>query len=166
MSLVVEEKFMQQQGFREEASQAMVAHFYALRFQPWIVGSLMLLATVLQEPVLFLALAAALAWNVALPQWNPFERTYDWLIGRRRGQPPLAPAPAPRQFAQGMAAVFMVCAGLALWLNWRTTAYVFEAMLVIAFTALLAGKFCLGAYIYHLLRGRTDFANATCPWSR
>lgn len=34
-----------------------------------------------------------------------------------------------------------------------------------AFGALLLGKFCLGAYVYHLLRGNVAFANGTCPWS-
>jgi len=34
---------------------------------------------------------------------------------------------------------------------------------VIAFVALLFGKFCLGAYLDHVLRGRIDFANSTLP---
>ena len=33
------------------------------------------------------------------------------------------------------------------------------------FAALLFGKFCLGAYVYHLLRGNVALANGTCPWS-
>jgi hypothetical protein len=37
--------------------------------------------------------------------------------------------------------------------------------LVVAFGALLFGKFCLAAYVYHLLRGHVAFANGTCPWS-
>ena len=35
-----------------------------------------------------------------------------------------------------------------------------------AFLALLLGKFCLGAYVYHCLRGELGFANATLPWGR
>jgi len=34
-----------------------------------------------------------------------------------------------------------------------------------AFAALLFGRFCLGAYVYHLLKGNVAFANGTCPWS-
>ena len=65
-----------------------------------------------------------------------------------------------------MAAAFMLAAGLALCFGWRPTAYVFEVFLVVAFTPLVGGKSCLGAYIYHLLRGRTEFGNPTCPWSK
>ena len=56
--------------------------------------------------------------------------------------------------------------GVALLQGWTITAYVFEAFLVAAFSMLLFGKFCLGAYIYHLLRGEFAFANATLPWAR
>ncbi len=166
MARTLEEEFMQQQGFAGEEPVRVAPHFRALRFQPSLVGPLMLLAVIFQLRVLFFVLAAVLAWNVIFPQWNPFERFYDWAFGRRRGLPPLAPAPAPRRFAQGMAAVFMLAAGVAISLGWRTTAYVFEAMLILAFTALLGGKFCLGAYLYQVLRGKTSLANATCPWSR
>jgi hypothetical protein len=166
MATTAEGRFMQQQGFPGEAPQALLSHFHALRFQPWIVGPLMLTATVLQLPILFFCLAAVLAWNVIFPQWNPFERLFDGLIGQRRAMPPLAPAPAPRRFAQGMAAAFMLGAGLAISWHWMAAAYVCEGLLVIAFTALLGGRFCLGAYIYQVLRGRAAFANATCPWSR
>lgn len=67
---------------------------------------------------------------------------------------------------QGLATVFMLAGGLALSFGWRTTAYVFAGFLGEAFAALLGGKFCVGAYIYPALRGRVDFANATCPWSK
>jgi len=166
MARTAEEKFMQQQGFAGEAPARLVPHFRGLRFQPSIVGPLMLVAVIFQLRLLFFVLAAVLAWNVAFPQWNPFERFYDWAIGRRHGLAALEPAPGPRRFAQGMAAVFMLAAGIAISLAWRTTAYVFEAFLIVAFSALLGGKFCLGAYIYQVLRGRTSLANATCPWSR
>ena len=41
-----------------------------------------------------------------------------------------------------------------------------QGFLVVAFSALLFGKFCLGAYVYHLLKGRVAFANSTLPWAR
>ena len=44
-------------------------------------------------------------------------------------------------------------------------AWVLQAMLVVAFSALLFGRFCLGAYVYHLLKGRVAFANSTLPWA-
>ena len=39
-------------------------------------------------------------------------------------------------------------------------------LLVVAFSALLFGRFCLGAYVFHLLRGEAAFANSTLPWAR
>ena len=36
----------------------------------------------------------------------------------------------------------------------------------VALGALVFGRFCLGSYLYHLLRGETSFANRTLPWSR
>ncbi len=166
MMTTAEQRFMRQQGFEQEEAGRLHAHFRSLLFQPSLVGPTMVIAIILQSRALFFVLAAILVWNVALPQWNPFERFYDWAIGRKKGQARLQSAPGPRRFAQGMAAAFMLAAGLALSFGWQTTAYVFEIFLVVAFTALLGGKFCLGAYLYHLLRGRADFAAATCPWSK
>jgi len=39
-------------------------------------------------------------------------------------------------------------------------------MLVAAFSMLVFGKFCLGAYFFHVLRGESAFANRTLPWVR
>lgn len=40
-----------------------------------------------------------------------------------------------------------------------------EAFLVIAPGSLIFGKFCLGAYLYHHLRGDGAFARRTVPWA-
>lgn len=158
--------FMKQQGFPDEAIPVCDMHFTGLYFQPRIVGPLVVVAIILASPVLFLLLAAALWWNVLFPALNPFEVAYNRLIAVPRGKPVLAPAPAPRRFAQAMAAAMMLIAAVALLQGWIITAWVFEALLVAAFSVLLFGKFCLGAYIYHLLCGRVSFANATLPWAR
>ena len=166
MSSPVVTRFMRQQGFPDEAAAACDMHFAALYFQPRIVFPLVILAILLQSATLFLVLAAVLAWNVALPRLNPFERIYNRLIAARRGRAPLTPAPAPRRFAQAMAAAFMLVAGVALVAHWLVLAWVMEGFLVVAFSALLFGRFCLGAYVYHLCRGEVAFANATLPWAR
>jgi hypothetical protein len=57
-------------------------------------------------------------------------------------------------------------AGLALFFDLRTVATIFEILLVVAFVALLLGRVCLGAYVYHVLRGHTAFANSTLPWAQ
>ncbi len=157
--------FMKQQGFTQEPPDRATLRFKGLQFQPTIVGSMMLVAILTQSPAIFLLVSALLWLNVLVPAANPFEQVYNRFVARRRGRPPLTPAPGPRRFAQGMAAVFMLAAGLTLLQGWRTASYVFQGLLVVAFAALLLGKFCLGAYVYHLLKGNVALANGTCPWS-
>jgi hypothetical protein len=158
--------FMKQQGFAEEADSVCDMHFSGLYFQPRIMASLLVVAILLQTPIFFFVLSAILCWNVAAPKWNPFEVVYNRMIAAPRGKPTLSPAPAPRAFAQGMAAALMLLTGLTLLLGWLVAAYILEALLVVAFGALLFGKFCLGAYIFHILRGKISFANDTLPWAR
>ncbi|HEY4682103.1 MAG TPA: DUF4395 family protein [Candidatus Acidoferrales bacterium] len=166
MTSSVEHRFMQQQGFLDADGPACAAHFRALRFQPSIVGPLILLGIILQSRFVFAALSALLWFGVALPRWNVFEALYNALVAEPMKRQKLTPAPAPRRFAQGMAATFMLVVAVALSMGWYWTGVVFEAFIVIAFLALLFGKFCLGSYIYHLIRGRSELANATLPWSK
>ncbi|PYQ49772.1 MAG: hypothetical protein DMF78_17465 [Acidobacteria bacterium] len=128
MSSPVVTNFMKQQGFAEEPADACQMHFGALYFQPRIVFPLVLLAIVFQSAVLFLVLGAVLAWNVALPRLNPFERAYNRWLGARNGGLFLTPAPGPRRFAQGMAAAMMLGAAVALLAGWPVVAWVLEAL--------------------------------------
>jgi len=64
-----------------------------------------------------------------------------------------------------MAAAFNLGAALALLGGSMTLAWALQGMLVVAFSALLFGRFCLGAYVYHLIKGRVRFANSTLPWA-
>jgi hypothetical protein len=163
-------RFLRQQGFAEEPPEACVTHFTGLLLQPRLVFPAVLAAIaaqLLSVPLsagLHLAVSLLLWWNALVPSRNPFELAYNrWLRG---GRAPLVPAPGPRRFAQGMAAAFNLGAGLALLLGARPLAWLLQALLVLAFSALLFGRFCLGAYLFHLLRGRRTFANATLPWAR
>jgi len=166
MATPVVSNFMRQQGFPDEPVDACNMHFAGLYFQPRIVFPLVIVGVVLQSAWFFLALSAVLWWNVLVPGFNPFERAYNRLIAAPRGRAALGAAPGPRRFAQAMAAAFLLGAGLSLLTGHRMLAWIFEVFLVVAFSALLFGKFCLGAYIFHLLRGEIRFANATLPWAR
>jgi len=166
MASRVVNNFMRQQGFPDEPADACQMHFEGLYFQPRIVFPLVLVAIVLQSAWLFLVLSAVLWWNVAVPRLNPFEQVYNRLVAPRRGRGLLRPAPGPRRFAQAMAAVFTLGAGLGLMAGWSVLSWVLQAFLVVAFSMLLFGRFCAGAYVFHLLRGETRFANSTLPWAR
>lgn len=158
--------FMRQQGFGEEPDDARRAHFDGLTFQPRIVFPAVLVAIFLQSAWLHLGVAAVLWWNTLAPALNPFELAYNRWIARPRRREPLVPAPGPRRMAQGMAAAFNLGAGLGLLFGQAVFAWAMEALLVAGFSALLFGRFCVGAYVYHVLRGRIAFANATLPWSK
>ncbi len=166
MSSPVVQNFMKQQGFGDEPADACNLHFAGLYFQPRIVFPVVLLGILLQSPWIFFAVTTVLSWNVAVPSLNPFEQVYNRLIAGPRGTPPLGPAPGPRRFAQGMAAAFTLAAGACLLQGWTVAAWVFEGFLVVAFTALLFGRFCMGAWVFHVLRGEVAFANSTLPWAR
>lgn len=158
--------FMRQQGFSDEPADACNMRFEGLYFQPRIVFPLVLLAVILQSPALFLAISAVLWWNVLFPAWNPFEAIYNRAIAAPRGRLPLSPAPAPRRFAQAVNAAFNLGSALTLLAGWTVASWVVQAMLVAAFSLLIFGRFCLGAYAFHLLRGEAAFANRTLPWAR
>jgi hypothetical protein len=133
-------------------------------FQPRLVGLFTLLAVILQSPTIFLILSGILWWNVLIPRLNPFDMVYNRTLANRPGAVRLEPAPPPRRFAQGMAGSFALTIGVLLLLQLGTAALVMQVLLLAALAALIFGRFCLGSFIYHLLRGRSDFAIGTLPW--
>jgi len=158
--------FIQQQGFKDATAAGCATQYPALMFQPRLIGVIVAVGLVLQAPVLFLLLSAILWWNVLLPALNPFDALYNRLIAGPKRLPRLTPAPGPRRFAQGMAATFMLGIGLSILWELPVAAWVLEGFLVVALVALVFGKFCLGSYIFLLLRGQAAFANRTVPWAR
>lgn len=158
--------FIRQQGFKQATEVGCETQYPALMFQPRLIGGFVAIGLILQAPTLFLVLSAVLWWNVVLPARNPFDGIYNRLIAGPRELPKLTAAPAPRRFAQGMAATFMLGIGLSLLLDRPVTALVLEVLLVVALGALIFGRFCLGSYLYHLIRGDGAFANRTLPWVR
>ncbi len=134
-------------------------------FSRGLIGLAVLVGITLQSPAVFLGLWAVLWWSALLPRLNPFDALYNVTLGARPGAIRLRAAPAPRRFAQGMAGTFALAIGAMLRLEWFITATVLEVFLGAAIAALIFGRFCLGSYIYHLLRGETDFAAKTLPWS-
>jgi hypothetical protein len=158
--------FMKQQGFSQEADPVCDMHFKGLNLQPRVVAVLVLLGTIFRWPAVFLVLSAVLWWSALVPALNPFELFYNGLLASRHGPPLLTPAPAPRRFAQGMAGTMALIIGVALLLGWTTMAAIFEVLFLVAVAALLFGRLCIGAYVYHLLCGKHSFANATLPWVR
>ena len=162
----LERNFILQQGLEDPVPKDTHRRFEALLFQPRLVGLVVLAGIAFQSPAVFLSLWAVLWWSALLPRLNPFDALYRLTLGARPGAIRLGSAPAPRRFAQGMAGTFALAIGAMLRLEWFIAAYVLEGFLGAAIAALIFGRFCLGSYIYHLLRGNIEFAGKTLPWSR
>ena len=165
MAQTAQLNFVRQQGFPDADASGCSYRYPALMLQPRVTGVLVFIGLLLQAWPWFVALSLLLWWNVVLPSLNPFDKVYNLFIARPRGLPQLGPAPAPRRFSQGMAGTFMLAIGVSLYMGWTQAAYVIEALLVVALVSLLFGKFCLGSYIFHLVRGNVAFAQRTLPWS-
>ena len=102
-------------------------------------------------------------WCSLLPRLNPFDFAYNHTLGLRSGTL-LGPAPAPRRFAQSMAAAFATAIGATMVTHLHIAAWVLQGIFLLAVAALVFGRFCLGSFVYHLVRGRVAFAMATLPW--
>jgi hypothetical protein len=166
MSTSAKLNFVLQQGFRDAAPKACEYQFPALMWQPRVIGVIVLVGLIFQSCPVFLLLSAVLWWNVIFPARNPFDALYNRLVATPRNQPKLTPAPAPRRFSQAMAATFNLGIALSLLLGHQVLAYVLEALLVVALSALLFGRLCLGSYIWHVVTGQAGFAKKTLPWSK
>jgi hypothetical protein len=156
--------FILQQGLVAPVQEGCPVRFSALMFQPRVVGTVLLVAVILQSPAIFLVLSGILWWNMLIPRLNPFDAIYNRIIGTRPGAVRLSPAQPPRRFAQGMAGSFALAIGALLLLQRGAAAIVLQVMLLAALSALIFGKFCLGSFVYYLLRGKTEFAVGTLPW--
>jgi hypothetical protein len=65
-----------------------------------------------------------------------------------------------------MAGTFALAIGFSLLIGWHAAAIALQGLLIIALAALIFGGFCLGSFIFHLVRGRLSFAIRTLPWAR
>lgn len=160
-----QENFLLQQGFDSPEPGSCSLQYGALQFQPRVVGALVVVGMLLQSAVFFAALSAVLFWGALVPAANVFEAVHRVLFARRGGYTP-GPAPAPRRFAQGMAGSFMAAIAWCLHAGNPFAARVLEGILLAAILALVFGGFCLGSFVFHVLRGRIAFALQTLPWAK
>lgn len=155
--------FVHQQGFRDAGARECPLRYPALMFQPRVALPLVVLGVVLQSAWYWTALGLVLLWSAVLPRWNPFDAIWNALFAgdeRRR----LPPAPAPRRFAQGLAGTLALGVAGSLEAGWSTPAWAVQIFLVLAVSALVFGRFCLGSWLFLHLRGEHGFARRTAPW--
>jgi hypothetical protein len=65
-----------------------------------------------------------------------------------------------------MAATFMLGIGLSFAWGVNGVGWTLSGLLAVALAALVFGRFCLGSYLFLVLRGDAAFANRTLPWKR
>jgi hypothetical protein len=158
--------FILQQGLEAPEPASCTRLSSALLFQPRLVGLILVAGIISQLAALFAALAALLFWCALLPRLNPFDAAHNHTLGLRPNAPRLGPAPMPRRFAQGMAGTFAAAIAATIAFDVPTAAWVLEALFLLAVAALAFGRFCLGSFVYHVVRGRVAFAVDTLPWRR
>ena len=143
--------FVRGQGFFDVDEASSAGWYKALMFQPKVIGVLVAAGIAIQRAEWFLALSTILWWSALLPALNPFDALYNAMIAAPPGTPSLEPAPAPRRFAQGMVATFMLLIGISLLQGWSTIAWIGEALIVVALLDLFMRRSCLGSSIFNLI---------------
>jgi hypothetical protein len=166
MQASAKRNFILQQGFENPAPATCSVQYSALQFQPRVIFVWVLAGIVFQSAAAFVVLAAVLWWNALFPKLNLFEAVYRRTLGRQPGAFQMSPAPAPRRTAQAMAGSFALTTSLLIYFGYSLAAYVVEAIFLAAVLALVLGSFCLGSFVYHVLRGEWKFARQTLPWAR
>jgi len=161
-----QQNFIVQQGFAAPEAAVCPFQYTALVFQPRIIAVVVVAGIVLQSALLFALLGAVLAWSAALPRLNPFDALHNRLLARRPGVVRLGPAPAPRRFAQTLAAAVSLATAACLVTGRTTAAWALELFFLAAVAALGFAGLCFGSWVFHVLRGRARFAWRTLPWGK
>jgi hypothetical protein len=144
-------QFIRNQGFTTVDPDHRL--FVALMFQPRTIACVLALGILLQSGWLFLTLSAVVWWGTVFPSHNLFDAAYNRLIATPRGLPPLDVAPAPRRFAQAMAATVALAIGAALLAGATVTAWFFEGLFAIATLAVVVRRICAASNLYLRLTG-------------
>jgi hypothetical protein len=98
-----------------------------------------------------MALSAIVWWSTIVPRWNLFDLAHNHFVAPLRGVPRVPVAPAPRRFAQAVAATASLTIGAALLSDATTTAWVFEGLFAAGSTAVVVGRVCTPAILYNRL---------------
>jgi hypothetical protein len=163
-ALKADYNFVVQLGFEAADPASAPALTAALLLQPRLVGLWVLAGALLESSVLFAALSAVLWWSALLPSWNPFDALHNRLNAGRSGVPRLTPAPAPRRSAAAMAGTLAASITVGLLVPAPRAVLGLEAFFLAAVAAVVFGRFCLGAFLYHVRHGRVRLALRTLPW--
>ncbi len=124
-----------------------------LRFTPALCATLMGVGTALALPPLLWALVPVAALGAAFPA-HPFDLVYNYGLRRLTGTRPLPPNGAPRRFACGMAAVWLMATAAAFTAGAPVVGYVLGGVLTAVAGLVATTHFCIPSLVYGALFGR------------
>lgn len=124
-----------------------------LRWSPALCTLVMAIGTVLASQSILWGLVPFAALGALFPR-HPFDYIYNLGVRRLTDTPPLPSNGAPRRFACGIAALWLVAAGAAFATGLDTLGYVLGGMLSAVAALVATTHFCIPSLIYSLLFGR------------
>jgi len=143
--------FIRQQGFTTEGCQDGL--YSALMFQPRVIAGVVISGVVLQSPWLFLALATVLWWSALVPSHNPFDAFFNRVMADPKR---LAAMPArPCRGDSHRRWLARLRGAMTLFAEASHAAWLLEAVFFVGSMSVVVRRFCLPAYMYHLLWRRT-----------
>ena len=151
--------FIGQQGFTTEGCQDGL--YSALMFQPRVIAAVVISGVVFQSPWLFLALSTVLWWSALIPSHNPFDAFFNHVMADPKRLAAMPAAPLPRRFSQAMAGTFAMSVAMALFAGASHAAWLIEGVFVAGSMSVVTRRFCLPAYVFHLLWAGTPAT--ACP---
>jgi len=153
--------FIREQGFTTEGCQDGL--YTALMFQPRVIAGTVITGVVLQSPWLFLLLTAVLYWGALFPGRNLFDALFNRLMADPKRLAAMPAAPAPRRFAQAVAGSLALSIAMTLFAGASPAAWLLESVFVAGSMSVVTRRFCLPAYVFHLLWSGTPAT--PCPSS-
>jgi len=153
--------FIRQQGFTTEGCHDGL--YPALMFQPRVIAGVVIASAILQSPWLFLVLSTVLWWSAIVPSHNVFDAFFNYAIAGPMRLAVVPAAPPPRRFSQAMAGTFAMSIAITLLTGASHAAWLLEGVFVAASMSAVVRRFCVPAYVFHLLRPGTPAT--PCPTS-
>lgn len=138
------------QGFACDTDPRVAESARWLRFTPALCTLCIIAGTALRSPTVLWSFAILAAIGAA--GWSVFDELFNALVRHWVRAERLLPSPAPRRFAMAVAAVWSAGAGwlMTIGLGWAGVAA--GSALAVAGATVATTHFCLGSWLYHLLR--------------
>ncbi|MGB7212324.1 MAG: DUF4395 family protein [Gemmatimonadales bacterium] len=141
------------QGFSCDTDPRIMVNARWLRFTPTLSTICIIIGTALRSPTVLWSFAFIAVVGAA--GWHPFDALFNAIVRRWVHAPRLGPNPAPRRFAMAVAAIWSAAAGWLMSAGLLRAGVVAGGVLSLAAAIVATTHFCLGSWLYHMLRGRT-----------